>query len=88
MKKELQLSDLKKAIEKLKSKVTFNELEYYMKAGAKVQDLVLFVPAHVMHSGSMATAYGPLLIVTNKFINQATLMKKPERMFTPDYLTS
>jgi hypothetical protein len=87
MKKELQLN-IKETAERLKRSTTFKELEYYVKAGMGIQDLVLIVPKGILHSGSMRTRYGPLLVVTNLNANSAVIRRKPERLHTPDYLTS
>jgi hypothetical protein len=80
-----QTLNIKAVAKHLKRSFTFRELEAAVNKGERVQDLVLMVPKGVIHSGSIWTSYGQLLVVTNNHVKRAILQKKPERMFTPEY---
>ena len=58
-----------------------------MKSGKSITDMILVVPAAVIHSGSIWTSYGHLIVVSNKHTRNAVLMDKAEvRTLTADYL--
>lgn len=79
--------NVKKVAKHLKTAFTFRELEIAMKSGKSITDLVLVVPAAVMHSGSIWTSYGHLSVISNKKTRSAVLKEKSEvQVLLSDYL--
>lgn len=79
--------NIKKVAAHLQTAFTFKELERAMKSGKNITDLVLVVPAAVMHSGSIWTSYGHLIVISNRNTRSAVLVEKTDvQMLTADYV--
>lgn len=47
---------------------TFPQLEQMIDEGARISDLLLLVPKGTIHSGSVATRFGPLSVATSFYL--------------------
>lgn len=83
-----QYLNIKKVAHHMTTSFSFNELEKMIHRGVSVADLILVVPAGVIHSGTIWTSYGHIVVMTNKTVKKAILTIKAEakNITSADYM--